>query len=657
MAVDLTVPNKTKLNKEAKQEIKRRCKAFEEEFPLLYTFMLPFINYPNSRRLGPTRTAYMYDVFKACGFVTANTTPEDLGRSPDTFFDLADTVLREFPNDRTYAMGSVILFYLFLQKTGRIAPSFIEGNHSPYSLLELQSFNRYMFREYEKRDDMFFLRHGRQRNRTRFYILPYRNHYLREMVVEAIMKWPTAWYIHGESRLNLITEIEGWFEGTTDEVQSWEQFDARMLDTARRHIMRVYKGGLRRDAMRFLFFFYRRLLLAHPEHEFFQGSYYYCSELILNKLLPAHLANGYEIAIYGQKQPFLQGHGTIFIMYDADLISASYRKTEIKRYDLSKIKVESHWNALANFILEQDRNQIIECRRFIQWFEKRKATTGENPDLITKADMDAYRLHIAERRENGDSRNTGISQITKIIRWLSDGRFIKVAPDALTDFGYFFANHTAEPSPLLREEITTLLETFEDMGRKDPRYILEGIICQLLLDVEIRAGSIMTLLVNDITVFDNGTSRILIKAKASGVDKTPYYLTKKSTDQLLRAVELTEDIRRRCPSKSIRSHAFIYEGKEGKADSPFSAMNLQRFDIDLKEVGIRIGRPNINSGQIRDTMFTMLNLHMIQEEIPDYKKHALTHHASLKSIRSYAVITITDLLCNTPKLRIGTIHE
>lgn len=657
MADNLKVPNKAKLNKEAKQDIKRRCKAFEKEFPLLYAFMLPFINYNSSQRLGPTRTAYMYSIFKACGFVTTDTTPEELGRSPETFFDLADTVVRDFPDDRAYAIGSVMLFYHFLQKTGKISPSFIEGNHSPYSLLAQQSFMKYMIQDYEKRDDMYFLRHGRQRNRTRFYALPYRNPYLREEVVKMMMKWPTAWYKHGQSRLDLITEVEDWFEGTTDGVQSWEQFDAKMLDTARRHIMRAYKEEWRTDAMRFLFFFYRELLLAHPEHEFFKGSYYYCTELVLNKVLPAHLAKGYEIAFYGQKQPFLQGHGTIFIIYDADRLGASNRKTEIKRYDLSMIKVENHWNALANFILEEDRDIIIECRHFLQWLESRKEVTGDDINLITKADMDAYRLHVAEKREKGGSRNACISQVTKIIRWLSDGRFIKVAPDALADFGYFFANHTEEPSPLLQEEITPLLKAFEDMGRKDPRYILEGIICQLMLNVEIRAGSIMTLLVNDITVYEDGSSKILIKAKASGVDKTPYYLTKESTDLILRAIELTENVRRRCPAKSIRSHVFIYEGMRGKADSPFSAMNLKRFDLDLKEAGERIGRQGISSGQIRDTMYTMLNLHMIKEGIPDYKKPALTHHASLKSIRSYAVITVTDILCNTPKLKIGRIIE
>ena len=657
MAIDLTVSNKTKLLGEAKKEIRRRCKAFSEEFPILYEFMLPYINYPNSRRLGPTRTAYMYSVFKASGFVFADTTPEDLGRDPETFFDLADTVVREFHKDRTYAMGSIMLFYQFLQKEKRISPSFLDGNRSPYSLLAKQTFMQYMYRDYEKRDDMFFLRHGRQRFNTKFYVVPCQNHYLRDLLIEAIIKWPTAWIQHGQSRLDLITEAEKWFEGTTDKVQSWEHFDAKMLDTARRHIMRIYEGEWRKDAMRFLFFFYRGLLLAHPEHDFFKGSYYYCSELVLNKHLPSHLASGYEIAFYGQRQPFLQGHGTIFIVYDADRLGASYRKTEIRRYDLSMITVESHWNALANFILEQDRDKIIECRYFLQWFENRKKTTGEDPNTITKVDMDAYRLHIAEKRENGGSRNACICQVTKIIRWMSDGRFLRVAPDALKDFGYFFVNSTPAPSPLLREEIAKLLEMLEIMGREQPRFLLIGILIQLMLNIEIRAGSILTLRLWDIKYYDDGSSKILVRAKASGVDKTPYYLTKESTDLVRRAIELTEDVRRRCPASSIRSHVFIYEGKEGAGDSPFSAMNLQRFDLDLKEAGSRIGRKDLNSGMLRDTMFTMLNLHMIKERVPNYKKSALTHHASLRSIRSYAVVTVTDILCNTPKLVIGKINK
>lgn len=638
-------------------ECRQLVEPLKREYPLLYEFVQPLMYYGNSRRLGPVRQASLYRIFSVCPWVTSETMPRDLGRDPERFWDLIDAATAQQEDTAPYDRETVIILYTHLEASNKLMPSFLEGKRSPRFVIGNQEFRRYLVLSYKGREHIFILRHGQMKHASTFLFLNYRNSYLRECLTDCIVHWPEAWINRRPSRLDVLHDAEKWFEGTTDNVTSWEQFNATMLDTARRHIINHYhEMDWRRVCMKFLFFFYSTLILEHKEHDFFAGSYIYNTVMVLNNNTPGHLASGFEFAVYGQKDIFRQGRGVLFVIEDADLHSSSYRKTEIKRYDLSNITIPEYWDVMANYIIHNKRNNVIYARAFLVWLINRKRELGENPRIITLEDIEEYRVFIAGKTNNGGTRNAYVMAFNHFIQWLDNSKEIAVADDAKDPMSYFFINAKTNPNPVSKNKLSLLQHALVELGEKNPRYLLDSIIVDISLLHDVRIGGLVTVSVDDITYFDDGMSRANILSKSTNPSKTIHYFSKHITDLLRKAEELTKDIREECPACTIRQQLFIYRC-EKKSGLPFNAMNITRLNLDLAFACKKAGLDVITSGHLRDTFMTMLNLYMIEKGIPDYMKPSYTHHTSRRSILNYAIIDIKDILERVPELTIGKILE
>ena len=633
-------------------------RAFEEamhaHYPRMYEFLKPLKDLNNSRRLGPKRVCFLHELFSKCPWFTAETGPHDLGSDPETFWDLAEKAA-EKTQDSAYAMETVLLLYQHLGRLRKLRPSFREGFRTPVNLLENEEFRKFMLFTFTKKESVFILRHGQMKTNTMVLVLDYRNAYLREALAKSAVRWSDAWVKRRvPSPLKLLEDAEGWFEGTTDAVRSWEDFTPVMLDTARRHIVRRYADREdRRLAMRFLFHFWSELVLGHPEHDFFKGSLFWCPELVVHRVVPNHLADGYEIAVNGQRDPFTQGRGALFVLQEADLQGASYRRVEIQRFDLTMVTEPRHWDALANFVLHNPKRDFFVIREFLIWLDRRKKPFGEDPCKVLVEDVEAYREYIAYKTDNGSSRNGHLRLVKSALRWMGAAGYLTVETGAMEKLTYFLVNFVPSPAPLGKEAIAILTDTLHELGAKDPRYYLSEIIFRILLISEPRAGSLATLAIDDITWYGDGTCLINTLQKASGKKRTPIVLPGEAAGLLKKAIELTKPVREKYPMMANSSHVFIYEIKDHLM--PVNAMSLQRFHLDLREACKVAGMERITTGMIRDTMFSIMKVYMAENRIPEYKRRVLTHHKRPRSIGAYAVISIQDILERAPKYTVGKI--
>lgn len=629
----------------------------KNEFPFLYEFAVQFMTGGNSRRLGPKRLRCLNFVFRNSPWITAETTPRDLGEDAERFWDLMDITKKEdLPEARSYVVDSIIYLYEHLQRKRKISPSFKEGRRSPFYIMASEPMKAHLRFCYNGREEIFVLRHGKMQSNSYLFILRYKNRFLLDNLIRVSIDWPRAWRKRNPCPLNVLKEAEEWFEGTTDNVTTWEQFDATMLDTARRHIVARHKGEWGHICMKFLFYFYYRLIIEHPEHDFFADSYFYSAEVVTDKRVPTHLAEGFELALYGQQAPFFQGKGALFIIHDAHMHSSSYRKTEIIRYDLSEITIPQYWNALANFLIKHERENVITARAFIKWLMKYKKERGEDPLFISPETMEDYRYYLSEHLTHGGSRNAYVRGVLFFVKWLQDTSFVNVYPGAIDEFNYFFIETRSVPSPLTKEEVKNLRRTLLRMGKQNPRFLLTEIAMRLLLMTDIRAGSLLTLQINDVIFDADGGCSMKILTKASNPDKQTFHFGKEQADAFKEAIRLTGDLRTRCPFCTIKEHIFIHEGVN-TSSLPFAVMTLQRFTLDLKQAAEACGIKHFASGTLRDTYMSAVNLFMAENNIPDYKKPALTHHACKRSILNYAIFSIQDIFERSPQYTVGKIIE
>lgn len=640
--------NRNGHTREQKARYANDARLMETELPFLYSFAKDHSDPMMRNRLGKKRTSFLYRMLRSTPGINMNTKPSTLGSSPVWFWDLLDAAYQLDPEERDYAIDTVIYLFRLILREKRILNKEWNSIHSPAHFLYTEQFIRFLHRGYKRRESVFFLRHGQMTHYAEFYILDYKNTFIREMFVNSILEWKYAWNKRTPSRLGVLPEAEGWFEGTTDGVRSWEDFNVQMLDTAKRHICSQHSEEWKLVCLKFLFYFYSRLILEHPDHDFFKGSLVYCPEMVLDKRTPKHLADGFEFAIYGQLDPFLQGRGVLLVIRDAHLHSASYRKTEIKQYDLSKITNKDYWNAIANFYLHNGRDEVIEARAFLIWLAKYKADTGNDPFRLTADDMEAYRILISKKLDKSGSRNACIRGITKFVRWLKDNPFIKVDESALEWFSYFMNKQNINPQPLEKEDIQKLCNALTELGQDTPRYLLEELIVRILLLCDIRIGSLVSLLLEDVIFLEDGSCKCHILSKTSTPDRQTFFLPPEGAELMRQAITLTEDVRQRCPPYSVKEHLFIYEGVNGRSAFPFNAMNFARFGLDLKTAAKKAGIAPVSPGRLRDTYMTAANLYMIENNIPDYKKPVFTNHKNKKSILNYAIFDIGDILKKCP---------
>ena len=254
----------------------------------------------------------------------------------------------------------------------------------------------------------------------------------------------------------------------------------------------------------------------------------------------------------------------------------------------------------------------------------------------------------------GDSRKTAATLIRRIVRWFSSNEFLTVDADALDDFSNFIPNYRPSSSPMTKEVVTEVIRRLHEKGQAEPRYLLSEILFRILLVTDPRCGSVVSLALDGIHWLDDGRCRLETKQKTSGRMMTSFYLPKDAADLLRQAVALTQPLRERYPMLRVSESVFIYQTKNSPV--PVHGMDTNRFNNDLKEVAGDICH-GLSSGIIRDTMYTLLNLYMIDNGVRDAQRPYYTHHVHPRSISAYAVITIQDIMARVGEVSIGKVLD
>lgn len=627
------------------------CIAMKEELQAVNPFMASFLasialDRSNKRRIGYEGMTLFIRLLQATGLDRLMTSPEVADEHVDWFWALTDAAhsLKE-KADRRRGIRAVISVYLSMDRAGFLGKEFWRPDNSPYYYLCKESFEKTLVEQYCGSRHIAFIRYSIDHH-PQFVVVPFRNMALRDMVIEAFNEWPNK-YDRGIGSLQYVKDAEGWFEGTTDGVRDYRDLTAAMLVIARDNIMRTCGDAReRRNRMWFMFCIFGTQIRKHPEHHFFRESPVWDSGMVTDHRVANHIADGFQIAFFGQQDPFKQGHGVLLICDHADDISASAIRKTIYRIQLESITVPVLWDALANYCLHHQKQSIGFIRYFLRWIISVKERDYGH---ITKEDMDAFRVHISRKCNRGEARNVYVALVTNFLKYAKEEGYLEVDDDALKDYVYFAHDYNPEPKPHSKVDIERLLVTLKEMGKVNPVYELIRIMVGILCTNSIRAGQLCVVSLRQLTFNADGTATLRAKAKNGGMTRVLREFTEKTADRLHRALTVTEEVRNQCPRGSVEDQLFIYRN-QNNSSRPFMAMNLQSFNTFLKNACKVAGIPVMPSGALRDTFFSDFLVKADQRGMTKLERQAITHHKSPRSIGSYVKPDVREILKHTAEI-------
>ena len=203
----------------------------------------------------------MMAMFDETGYTDLLIHEEDI-QSPKIFWDLMDCAKkRQRESGDCRSVRALIFFYENLDKKGTLSNAFKSAEKTPYPYLRRNSFVRQMCHEYTCSGDVFIMRY-RLDGIPALLILPYRNHALRDIVLQAYIHDQTV-YTNDKVDLWSLCSMEDTFGPYIDSIMGPKDLNAEVLTYAIDHIMHKYADNERLRIKSMVQLLHQRRLLKH----------------------------------------------------------------------------------------------------------------------------------------------------------------------------------------------------------------------------------------------------------------------------------------------------------------------------------------------------------------------------------------------------------
>lgn len=598
-------------------------------------------------------------ILREMGYDKDLDSPEALSSDPNIFWNMIDYGLNTEPTDPVVkwnrAVYGILALYRQLREFGVFNESFIRHEKSVYNFVKYKSFSDFLHEKYKSRENYHVISRGAPS--CTYVYLDYRSDYLHQAVLETFSRH------HCIARelstlANIVSTFESLFE-TPESVRSYHDLTPDKLDYAIRTILNRFPGAKDEELciswMKALFCLWSDAVLAHPDHDFFAGSFLYTVEFIVNSRSAVWLGKRYIPIAAGMNDKLPPLFRVLFIVRRNDLRTASGNRYMQRSVDFSDFP-DTHWRQImvnyADACVANGNTSYKSVRMYSRWMMERKRGT-KKPYHIMYMDMVAYRVYLQYSTTNYVSANTIIVQVRLFLDWATKSGFLTAESGYLKGFKAFKQRYEINPKSLSGSEIAAIHDALVLLAeeKKDNRYLLSATLSEMLLYTPARIGSLCSIALPDISFKDDGTCIITSKEKNRGKGKVELEFCVRATDLLREAMEISRVVRQACPVGGPKDQVFLYQCHS--AIVPFAVMDVTRFNNDLKEACTRANIEKVSSGNYRDTYHTNVRKFCRKNHLSELEEQALTGHARRTSTNAYDDIDLRDILESTRGIVIG----
>lgn len=573
----------------------------------------------------------------------------------DVFWEMIETARRGLKElswtGFQRALYAVCYFYNRLRLTYVFSKDFRENEHSPYSVLGKKSL-LVLLTKPETNKETFFSFYNRSNGRRIICILDFQSCYLRTRLIKTLCRHRIC-EDNSKISVTIIKEIETWFEDPL-KIAGYRDFTPERLYHACNYINNHWTDNYtaRKYRYKLLFNMWRDIILDYPQYNFFEDSYLFNTEMILNGLTPIHLANGYHIVNVDYAEEIEPYELILFVVFNNEKKTSSGHHYYQRCFDASMISDRKWRKALVNYAAHclnngnHSYNQVVHTLCYLIQLK----STGQDKYTITREDI--YRIchHIRGKNIRSSSQSTTFFAFKSFVLYARSYGII-VKNDVFKYNRVIFCNNEPNARSLSKAEINAIINALESLSQRGLHYKYSSIIFQLQLINVARIGEICSILCKDIVFKSDGTCTVHERVKNNGKDMMDREYDKESTKLIREAMTLSKPIRNNCPIGGPKDSLFLYENGMN-CPSPYSSMNVNRYNLDLKEACIKAGTQHFNSGNVRDTSITSRNKFAQKEGMNELETNAFVGHLKKESTNSYIDLDFLEFLRNSRNINI-----
>lgn len=579
----------------------------------------------------------------------------------DTFWDMIDEARRqpaeEHWNGYQSAVYAVCYFYNRLRLTDVFSEEFKEHEHSPYYMLGKDRLLRIISSPETDRESYFSLC-SHPGLRRPVCILNFKSTFLRARLIKTLRVHRINDHSDGDS-VSVVEEFESWFKDP-ENINNYTDFTAIRFDDACKHINKTYPDDVKAREFRYklLFDVWQDIILDYPKHNFFEDSYLYNTELILNGYTALNLARGYQLVLVGLNEE-LPPIGLIqFVVTRNELRTASGRRYCQRSFDTTMI-TDLHWRkALVNYaaycITNGNRAYVHVVNPLVKLINHKYESDCKDKYHIKAEDLYWMKMQLYHRNNIVTStKSTVFNGIKTFLRYAERGGYITIEPRATKRIKSISSRYEPNSRSLSMKEINAIDESFDILAQKALHYQYSKIIFHIQLNSEARIGEICSILLDTIRFNEDGTCSVYEKIKNNGRDMMYREYNTLATQLIRDAMDLSREIRQRCPIGGPRENIFLYTNDNHNSNH-FSIMDVGRFNEDLGEACKNANVSHFSSGNIRDTTMTARKRLAAKTGLTDMETGAFVGHLQKMSTNSYFDMDFRDVLEATKGMNIGT---
>ena len=576
------------------------------------------------------------------------------------FWNLMDHARQmQLESGDTRAIRAVNILYENLDKHGAFGDRFKNHPKSPYKYLRKIDFFDMMCNEYTHSSDVFIINYSRK-NDPIVLILPYRNTFLRSVVVESFER-DQCKDTTTKDETRALCNMEDIFGPYAETIRSLDDFRSEVLTYAKNHIMERYSDDerMRVKFMKHLWCIFRHAVKSDPQRDLFMDSVLWHSQLILSYRIPILIAQGYTPVIVEGMGDIPAYEKVIFVYSNGERFGADSNGYGMFCIDFSEIKSDLYRWLAINFIASTDQRRHPIVVSFLHWLECMKESSGykySKKDWIYADELCSFRTLVSLKTANKSSRNSYLRCIVTFLRWAAGTQRLHLQKGVFRYFPAFKQRYNPKPRSLNSSERKSLEDALIRLSARDPRYLLTLNIFLITLRSDIRAGQLCALDLSRMIWNDNGTSSYIsrVKNRGGGMVRTDFSRT--ATSLIRDAMKLTEEARSVCPVDGLQTCLYLYKGLR-PTDRHIAVMNITRYNDDLRDACREAGIDHISSGNVRDTRQTAVARFARKHNLNEAQTATLTRHANRTSLNSYVDLHVEDLLTAAESISLGTIDR
>ena len=555
------------------------------------------------------------------------------------------------------AVYSVCYFYNRLRLTGVFSEEFIEDDHSPYYMLGKERLLELLARQ-ETNHDTYFSLCSHPGYRRPVCIMTYKSSYLRDRVIKTLRVHRICDDNDGVN-VSVVEGFEGWFNDP-DNIHGYKDFTSARLSEACAHIDKTWPDDVKAREYRYKFLFdiWSDIIMDYPKHNFFEDSYLYNTELILNGFTALNLARGYKLVVVGLNEE-IPPYGLIqFVVARDELRSASGRRYCQRSFDTTMIKDLRWRKAVINYaaycITNGNRQYVHVITPLLQLLQHKQETFSKDRYNVSGEELYWMKMQLYHRSNIVTAtKSTIFNGIKTFLRYADRMGYVTVEKRDLKRIKSISTKYIPNSHSLSMQEITAIDEAFDTLASKSLHYRYSKIIFHIQLNSEARIGEICSILLDTLTFHEDGTCSIYEKVKNNGRDMMLREYNTLATGLIREAMEISRDIRQTCPVGGPRESIFLYTNDNHNVNH-FSIMDVIRYNGDLSEACKVANVSHFSSGNVRDTTMTARKRLARKVGLTDMETGAFVGHVEKVSTNSYEDMDFRDVLQATRGFNIGT---